>query len=179
MAIEVVQFLDGPFYPKFQSEGNFMQYVIPFASKVCSGNGLDIGCKKVEWAFPGARPIDIEFNEVDENGKIIEAYNLPGENYDYIISSHCLEHLPNWVAALDYWLTKLKSGGVLYLYLPHKTQQYWLPFNNLKHIHCLDEDIIKKYFIQRDINISGWNSKKMFISSYDINNSFTVMIEKR
>lgn len=183
MPIETIKF-NNQLYPAFQAEGNFMQYLIPFANKVCQGKGVDIGCKKLEWAFPGARPIDIEFNELDENGKLIEAYNLPEKDYDYIISSHCLEHLPNWVDALEYWGSCLKSGGVLCLYLPHNHQTYWEPFNNRKHIHSFSPYLLERYFSDMYNQKSAgdgktrWNQSKIFISERDINHSFIVIVEK-
>ena len=37
-------------YPKFQSIGNASQFAIPFAKHVCKGNGVDIGCNRLDWA---------------------------------------------------------------------------------------------------------------------------------
>ena len=66
----------GENYPIFQTEGNASQFAIPFAKHFCKGVGYDIGCNRVEWAFPGAKPIDLLFD--DE----WEAYNLPEEKVD-------------------------------------------------------------------------------------------------
>ena len=98
-------------YPKFQSEGNASQFAIPFAKHFCKGQGLDIGCGKLEWCFPGAIPVDPTLNQFD-------ALNLPPGFWDYIYSSHCLEHLQDWVIVLNLWTIMLKPGGVLFLYLP-------------------------------------------------------------
>jgi hypothetical protein len=57
MKIETVSF-NNQNYPKFQSKGNASQFAIPFAKHVCSGYGVDIGCMKEEWAFPGANLVD-------------------------------------------------------------------------------------------------------------------------
>ena len=118
---------NGTLYPAFQAQGYAAQFAIPYAKKFCKGKGYDIGCMKKEWALPGAIPIDVEFD--DE----WDAYNLPDTAVDYIFSSHCLEHLPNWVEALDYWTTIINSKGTLFLYLPHYSQEYWRPWNNRKH----------------------------------------------
>lgn len=154
-------------YPFFQSEGNAAQFAIPFAKHICHGRGLDIGCCKPAWSFPGSITIDIDFD--DE----YDAYNLPEDIYDYIFSSHCLEHLPNWVEALDYWTSKIAPGGHLFLYLPHPSQEYWLPFHNRKHIHSFDPAVIEKYLIHsgRYMNI--------FVTGADFNNSFIATAEKR
>jgi SAM-dependent methyltransferase len=153
------------FYPAIQGEGNAAQYAIPFAKKFCEGVGYDIGCNRLEWAFPGALAVDLAFN--DE----YDAYNLPDKEVDYIFSSHCLEHLPNWVDALDYWTSKLKVGGTLFLYLPHYSQEYWRPWNNRKHLHCFTPEIIYDYMTDR-----GY--KYIFNSEKDLLNSFMIVGEK-
>ena len=108
-------------YPYLQQDGFAAQYTFPFAQKFCAGTGYDIGCMKKEWAFPGSIPIDSDFDDP------WDAYSLPKGDVDYIFSSHCLEHLIHWVNALDYWTNQLKHGGVLYLYLPDYSQEYWRP----------------------------------------------------
>ena len=100
-----------------------------------------------------------------------EAYNLPDKKVDYIYSSHCLEHLPDWVKALDYWTEKLKPGGVLFLYLPDYNQEYWRPWNNRKHTHIFTPKIIKDYMIDR-----GY--KDIFNSERDLNDSFMIVGQK-
>lgn len=118
----------GKVYPSYIRTGNAASYVIPFAKEFCKGDGLDIG-GFFEWIFPGALPINILIE--DE----WDAYNLPDRKYDYIFSSHTLEHLPDCVRALECWKKHLKSDGVLFLYLPHPDMEYWLPQNNRKHWH--------------------------------------------
>jgi SAM-dependent methyltransferase len=154
-------------YPAFQAEGNAAQFAIPYALHVCKGKGVDVGCNRADWAFPGAILVDPEINEFDALNFPIDAYEL-----DYIFSSHCLEHLHNWVEVLDYWKTKLKSGGTLFLYLPDYSQVYWRPWNNRKHINILSPSIIKDYLEDREfINI--------FTSEVDLNNAFMVMGDKK
>jgi SAM-dependent methyltransferase len=152
-------------YPEFQAKGNASKFIMPFAREILKGEGVDIGCNRKEWAFPGAQPIDILFNDP------WDAYNLPSQEYDYIYSSHCLEHLEDWVGALDYWKSCLKKGGVIFLYLPHFDQEYWRPWNNRKHIHVLDPCIIEKYFIDQGF------SKVFITKGYDAYSSFTCIVE--
>ena len=152
-------------YPHFQAEGNASQFSIPFAKHFCKGVGYDIGCNRLEWAYPGATAVDLLFD--DE----WEAYNLPNIKVDYIYSSHCLEHLPDWISALDYWTEKLKVGGVLFLYLPHYNQEYWRPWNNRKHLHIFTPEIIKDYMESR-----GYTN--IFHSDRDMNDSFMIVGEK-
>lgn len=150
---------DNNFYPFFQSQGNASQFAIPFAKHMCKGEGLDIGCMKKDWAFPGAHAIDLDFD--DE----WEAMNLPNKKYDYIFSSHCLEHLNDWVGVLDYWLEHLKEGGCLFLYLPHYSQTYWRPWNNRKHVNILTPLYLKDYMTSRKFEY-------VWTTGPDLNNAF-------
>ena len=166
--IEYIEY-KGQKYPKWQSEGFASQFVFPFATKVCQGIGVDVGCMKTEWAYPGSIPVDITFNDG------YDAMNLPkvGE-LDYIFSSHCLEHLPNWVDTLDYWYDCLKPEGCLFLYLPDMdAQEYWQPWNNRKHTHYFNSHIFNEYFKKSDKNWSNY-----IISGTDLNAAFTVIVNK-
>lgn len=54
---------------------------------------------------------------------IREAVDLNGivsDSYDFVLSSHALEHVANPLRALKEWLRVLRQGGVLVLILPHK-----------------------------------------------------------
>jgi SAM-dependent methyltransferase len=153
-------------YPEFQSQGNAAQFAIPYAKHVCVGNGVDIGCNRPEWAFPGATCVDPAINEFD-------ALNFPdhARDLDYVFSSHCLEHLHNWVDVLDYWTSKLKLGGVLFLYLPDYSQTYWRPWHNRKHVNIFTPEIISDY-----MHDTGYVN--IFKSGVDLNNAFMIFGEK-
>jgi len=155
----------GLIYPAFQAEGNAAQFAIPFAKHLCKGEGLDIGCMKEEWAFPGAIPIDLDFD--DE----WHAMNLPDKKYDYIFSSHCLEHINDWVGTLDYWGEHLKENGVMFVYMPHYTQTYWRPWNNRKHVNTLSPHILYDYYTARSY-------KHSWCTGPDLNNSFYAVAVK-
>lgn len=161
--IEIITFKEKN-YPKFQSEGNAAQFAIPYAKHFCKGEGVDVGCMKPEWAFPGAYLVDPILNSYD-------ALNFPYENLDYIFSSHCLEHLYDWVNVLDYWSSKIKKGGVLFLYLPDYSQEYWKPWNNRKHKNIFTPNILSDYMKE-----NGY--KNIFQSGIDLNNAFMVVGEK-
>ena len=152
-------------YPAFQAEGNAARWIMPFAQEFCKGNGVDVGCSNPFWAYPGAWPVDIEFD--DE----YHAMNLPGDTWDYIFSSHCLEHLHDWVGVLDYWDTKLKEGGCMFLYLPHYSQTYWRPWNNRKHVNIMRASHIEEYFWEKDY-------EHVWATGKDLNNSFAVAAVK-
>jgi predicted SAM-dependent methyltransferase len=159
--MEVVNF-DGKNYPLFQTKGNASQFSIPFALHFCKGHGYDIGFCKEEWKLPNSTGIDICLN----NG--YHANNLPDEKVDYIYSSHCLEHVDNWIETLELWISKIKENGILFLYLPDFSQKYWRPWNNRKHKHCLTPDILKTFFEDKKL-------KNIFVSGIDLNNSFMIV----
>lgn len=165
--IETIYF-KGEKYLKLQSEGFASQYCHAFAKKILKGNILDIGCMKKEWSLENSTPIDINF----ENG--YDAMNLPDGQFDGIISSHMAEHfVGNVWSMFDYWQSKLKVGGVLFLYLPHyEYQNYWHGWENRKHIHHFLPKFFKDYFNSKD-----WCN--VFVTEgADLNASFYAIAEK-
>lgn len=164
--INTIEF-NGKTYPAFQANGNAARFCKPFAMEVCIGTGFDIGYCKEEWKLPhaiGIEPtVDSRFN----------AMNLPDIKVDFIFSSHCAEHLPNWVEALNYWTTFLKKGGTLFLYLPDFSQTYWNSWNNKKHIHNFEPHILRRF-----LEDSG-SYTNIFVSGVDAYNSFICMAEKK
>jgi SAM-dependent methyltransferase len=175
--METIEF-NGKEYPKLQSEGFASQYCFPFAEKMCKGIGFDIGYSLPEWKFPGSigiddgRVIPQRMQNVDFKSDY-SAMNLPDEIVDYIFSSHCLEHLPDWVGVLDYWTSKLRSGGVMFLYLPNADyQEYWRPMHNRKHLNWLTPNMLESYYLSRGF-------KNIFVTQgYDLNGSFYAVAEK-
>lgn len=78
------------------------------------GRGLDIGC--------GADKLTID-------GCTIDGWDLPqGDaqfldeiertDYDFVYSSHCLEHMVDVETALVHWAAVLKPDGILYIVVP-------------------------------------------------------------
>jgi SAM-dependent methyltransferase len=115
----------GFLYPDYLKEGNACRFIIPTAKEFCKGLGLDVGAGA--WPLPGATPVDVK-----SGGR---AEDLPGDEWDYIFSSHCLEHVVNPIETLEHWKSKIRRGGVLFLYLPHPEMIYWRPQNCRKHLH--------------------------------------------
>lgn len=116
---------NGALYPDYIRRGNACRFIAPAATEFCHGAGLDVGAG--DWPLPGAFAVDLK------NGG--DALELPRGPWDYIFASHCLEHLPDPIAALEHWRSRLKPGGVLFLYLPHPDMTYWRPQRCRKHLH--------------------------------------------
>jgi len=93
------------------------------------GRGLDLGCGPAK-GFPHFIGVD---NNVDEQlfghratgADVIvptcEKLDLfASDSMDFVFSSHLLEHIQDYKAALSEWWRVVKVGGHLVLYLPHK-----------------------------------------------------------
>lgn len=168
MPISTIKFRDTT-YPAFQTDGNAARFCLPFAKEILKGAAtiFDICYGRDQWKFPGA--IGIDLNSTDE--RLRDPMNLPFE-CDGIFCSHGLEHLNDWAGVLDYWTTKLKSGGTIFLYLPHWQQKYWRPYSNRKHVNAFLPEMIQDYF-----EASG-KYKNIFVSCSDAYNSFTAFAER-
>jgi SAM-dependent methyltransferase len=96
-------------------EGFFQRYLI--------GDGIDIGC--------GADPItedclkwDLERGDGD--AQLMEG--LDGECFNWVYSSHCLEHMVDPAEALQNWWRILRPGGHLIVMVPDEDlyeQGHW------------------------------------------------------
>ena len=88
-------------------------------NKVFSGKGIDIGggkdCLKKE-DFPNIISVDY-FDKLQGDAQDILSFR-DILAYDFVYSSHCLEHLPNISLALNQWWLMLKYNGYLILSLP-------------------------------------------------------------
>ncbi len=125
---------EGELFPDYLKRGNACQFITPTALHFCKGTGVDVGAGA--WPLPGAIPVDVS-NEYS-------AMSLPAGPFDFVFSSHCLEHLFDPVAALEHWRERLKPSGVLFLYLPHPAMLYWRPEHCRKHRHLFHpEDVTR------------------------------------
>jgi len=110
----------GELYPEYLHRGNAASFIQEKAQAYCQGRGIDIGAN--EWPFPGAIAID-----EGETENALRLDRFAPASLDYVFSSHCLEHVTQWHDALRLWISKLKVGGVLFLYLPHESNLLWRP----------------------------------------------------
>ena len=108
----------------------------------CRGRGIDIGCGDNK-ILPEAVGVDIDdvANEVTA-----DARQLPfeDESMDYVFSSHCLEDFEDTGGVLAEWMSVLRPGGNLVLYLPHKNfyPRVSTPGANPNHKHDLDPNVV-------------------------------------
>ena len=84
-----------------------------FFEKYTRGKGLDIGYGG-DLISPNAAGFDFEHGDAQYLDEIED------EQYDFVYSSHTLEHMNNSGTALKNWFRVLKKGGYLILYIPHR-----------------------------------------------------------
>lgn len=143
-------------YPGYLNNGNAAGYIKEKALEYCKGKGLDIGASS--WPLDGAIPID---NTEEQNAYKLDRFE--DSSLDFVFSSHCLEHLDNWQQAIKLWLSKLKPGGILFLYLPHKSQKLWLPGSPwVGHAHRWSPtyEVINQFLLQNNMEILEYNKDK-------------------
>ena len=84
-----------------------------FFKKFCNGEGLDIGY--------GGDPITLDccgWDSSDGDAQYLKG--IENETFDFVYSSHCLEHMRDVREALSNWYRVLKPNGYLILYIPER-----------------------------------------------------------
>jgi SAM-dependent methyltransferase len=75
------------------------------------GDGIDIGCGP-DPIFPGVRRFDVEHGDANHITRFVT------EEFDFVFSSHCLEHMLDPPAALAEWWRLVRPGGRLLFVVP-------------------------------------------------------------
>lgn len=91
-----------------------------FATRWIVGDGIDIGCgpdplSKLSDFFPlmkSLKPWDMP------DGDAMLMLGVKDESYDFVHSSHCLEHLADPFVAMANWIRICKAGGHLVITIP-------------------------------------------------------------
>lgn len=78
---------------------------------VLQGKGIDIGCGP-DPVFETARRFDLEQGDANHITRFVS------DTFDYVYSSHCLEHMHNPPGALLEWWQLVKPGGYLFFVVP-------------------------------------------------------------
>ena len=94
----------------------------PRLLRFCKGQGLDLGCgsKKIKDSAIGC--------DLGKGGNSAADFSIDlecgltlfaSDTFDFIFSSHYLEHVKNPLGVLQEWWRVIRPGGNLVLYLPH------------------------------------------------------------
>ena len=133
LGLEVGPF-DRPFFSKSESNVRFLDY--KSTSDLRSTADMIIGhdgnfVEEVDYLVPGSGLWDI----------------VPNETFDWILSSHALEHSPNLIGFLRTINRKLKQGGLVVSLLPDKRRTY----DSLKPPTTLGR-VFEDYFTSRKLS---------------------------
>lgn len=99
----------------------------------CRGQGVEIGpgnnprCNPERTVFVDKFPVkDAWWGKVNI---VSDASRLPFDDglFDYLLASHCLEHMPDTIGTLKEWLRVIKPGGRLIQILPHSGRTWERP----------------------------------------------------
>jgi len=86
-----------------------------YFSRYFKGSGIDIGCG-TDKVTPDCRAWDQMFG----HGDATLLAGVEDASFDWVYSSHCLEHLTDAHTALTNWWRVLKNGGHLIVCVPHR-----------------------------------------------------------
>jgi len=84
------------------------------------GNGIDIGCgsdmlkKQIFTSINNIQPYDLN------DGDAQLCSNLIDNSFDFVYSSHCLEHMRDANEALNNWIRICKTQGHIIFAIPHE-----------------------------------------------------------
>lgn len=93
-----------------------------FHSKYFRGDGIDIGCGPDSLGnhkqfFPAITSVK-SWDLPDGDAQFMES--VKNDTYDFVVSSHCLEHLVNPHIALQNWIRIVKSNGYIIFTVPEE-----------------------------------------------------------
>lgn len=128
-----------PFVPGETTKAHSRRLREKFFENYCKGKGLDIGF--------GSDLITKQAKGYDfEHGDAQYLKGVEDNSYDFVYSSHTIEHLPDPSVGVKNWFRVVKPGGYLIIYLPHRDlyeKKKTLPsrFNkDHRHFFLIDRD---------------------------------------
>lgn len=102
-----------PFVPGETSKAHSRRVKEGFFEKFCKGEGLDIGFGS-DLITKNAKGYDFE------HGNAQYLKGVKDNSFDFVYSSHTIEHLPDPAEGIKNWFRVVKPRGYLVLYLPHR-----------------------------------------------------------
>jgi len=102
-----------PFIPGETTKAYSRRLKEGFFENYCKGVGLDIGFGS-DLVTKNAKGYDFE------HGNAQYLKGMKDSSYDFVYSSHTIEHLPDPAEGIKNWFRVVKSGGYMILFLPHR-----------------------------------------------------------
>lgn len=87
------------------------QYWGPVEKEATRGQGIDIGCGP-DPVTPDAQRFDMEHGDANFISRFVD------RQFDFVYSSHCLEHMHDPKAAILEWWKLVRPGGYLFVTVP-------------------------------------------------------------
>lgn len=111
---------------------------VRFANRYFIGNGIDIGCgddplTKYKEQFPLMKEVRA-WDMPDGDAQFMKG--VPDDTYDFVHSSHCLEHLDDPYEAFENWIRICRPGGHIITTIPDEDryeQGVWPSTANIWH----------------------------------------------
>ncbi len=154
--------------------------VYPAAARVDNCNFSD----QTVWSGTVPEGMHFRYDDAHAPGRqfIREATNLNGiasRSYDFVLASHCLEHVANPLRAMREWLRVLKDRGVLVLIVPHAdgTFDHNRPTTSLSHLIADEQNAVGEDDLSHLPEILALHDLAMDAPAGDIEN-FTRRSEK-
>lgn len=111
-----------------------------FHNRYFNGEGIDIGGKPDPFSqYIGVFPLVKSVKIWDlEDGDAQYMFTCKDESFDFVVSSHCLEHMVDVYEAMKNWIRITKEGGYIIITVPDEDmyeQQQWPSRYNGDHKH--------------------------------------------
>jgi SAM-dependent methyltransferase len=98
--------------------------------------------------------------KVDIVGDATDMTPFANERFDFVCSSHLLEHLSDPLRAIEKWKSVLRPGGVIYCGVPNR----FTIFDHRRRATSL-EHLLSDYL--RDIGPNDWSHLEEFLAKWD------------
>ena len=111
--------------------------------KLLQGKGIDIGSGPYP-VVQNAEPFDVIHGDADN---ILDYVKQVGE-FDFVFSSHCLEHMKDPYKAISDWWKLVRPGGAIIFIVPDEDlyeQGYWPSIFNGDHKHTFTISKMKSW----------------------------------
>lgn len=158
MAVEIINFKVTRVVPGSETSkwGHLMRSRGDY-EKYLHRQGIDIGCGRLVLEVPNGSVMGWDTPQGDAN----VMKGAPDESFDFVYSSHCLEHMRSVQGALAAWVRILKPGGALYVAVPDFElfeQRQWPSRKNGDHKFSFSTNIAREalgrdnhYHIENDV----------------------------
>uniref|UniRef100_A0A914Y2Z0 Methyltransferase type 11 domain-containing protein n=1 Tax=Panagrolaimus superbus TaxID=310955 RepID=A0A914Y2Z0_9BILA len=143
--------------------------------------------KEAEKRFSGGNYLNVDI--------VASGDKLPfaNETYDFVISSHSIEHFYDPIKTIEEWLRVIKKGGYIFMIIPHKERTFDKPKNRttlkeliLRHRNpdpnFVDDHGHHTVWITEDVmelcRNRNWKVAAMLDTDDKVANGFTIVIQK-